>query len=892
MTVLTDGRVLVAGGVGASDTLASLEIYDPVTGVFGVQSASLAIPRSHHTATRLEDGRVLLTGGRGGDGSALSSAELFDPADGSLTTIAMTTPRRDHTATLIPDSGPLHGGGVLVAGGSDGTSTVRSLELFDPDRSVFELLLSEMTTPRESHTATRLDDGRIVFIGGRSSGFVLASSEYFDPVTKGITAGPFLAEGRYAHTSSKLPAGDVVVAGGTDGVAHTSSIEIFAPESEVIFDPGHALLFPRSGHVAVVLPQNGHVLLIGGDGEAGPVAEVEEFHPAMLVPGPSGALDALRGVAAAAAGAGRILVSGGATVAGPVATAAVFRYATLATDRFDYPPNTPVRFAGTGWAPGETVQIEVLGADGAATQLVAVADAQGEVSNSEFVTRIEDAGVLFSVMAVGETSGVAAFTEFQDSHSLSALTPSSLSETTSGATVIVSGSNLHLGTVWVDVRDTSGSATRATINARSFNTLTVTIPGSITTVPGTYFLVVFQQITTTSSHRHFSFLDRHCFSHQHRFFSELHCFFHEHFFFHTHFNTSTHVSNALTMTVLNVAPTANAGGPYTVNEGSSVGLSGTGADPGPDVLSFAWDLDNDGVFETSGSSPTFSAAALDGPGSRTIRLRVCDDGPLCSTSTTTVDIFNVAPSVGTITAPLDPVAVGNAILATATFTDPGTPDTHTATWDWGDGPPEAGTLTQGAGSGSVTDPHTYTVPGLYTLELTVEDDDGGVDTQTFQFVVVYDPAGGFVTGGGWIDSPWGAYHADPSLTGKASFGFVSKYKKGATTPTGQTEFQFKLAGLNFHSASYDWLVVAGARAQYKGVGTIGGAGNYGFMLTCLDAEQTASAEQDRFRIKIWDRDAGDAVVYDNQPGDADDSGLTADIGAGSIVIHTGGKGGK
>ena len=67
---------------------------------------------------------------------------------------------------------------------------------------------------------------------------------------------------------------------------------------------------------------------------------------------------------------------------------------------------------------------------------------------------------------------------------------------------------------------------------------------------------------------------------------------------------------------------------------------------------------------------------------------------------------------------------------------------------------------------------------------------GGPDGLIAQ-VVIYDPKGGFVTGGGWIDSPLDAYLYDPSLTGKATFGFVSKYLKGANAPTGQTEFQFK-----------------------------------------------------------------------------------------------------
>jgi hypothetical protein len=73
-------------------------------------------------------------------------------------------------------------------------------------------------------------------------------------------------------------------------------------------------------------------------------------------------------------------------------------------------------------------------------------------------------------------------------------------------------------------------------------------------------------------------------------------------------------------------------------------------------------------------------------------------------------------------------------------------------------------------------------------------------------------------------------------------------------PTGNTEFQFKAGDLNFHSDSYDWLVVAGPKAMFKGSGTINGAGNYGFMLSAVDAAETPSTDTDLFRIKIWDKD--------------------------------------
>jgi len=355
-------------------------------------------------------------------------------------------------------------------------------------------------------------------------------------------------------------------------------------------------------------------------------------------------------------------------------------------------------------------------------------------------------------------------------------------------------------------------------------------------------------------------------------------------------NTVTgHVSSLSWLAVAvvsNQPPTVSAGAPYTVGEGGSVPVTASGSDPDGDPLTYAWDLDNDGIFETAGQSATFSAAGLDGPSTHTIAVQVTDPGGLSATDGTTVEVLTVGPLVGPITAPVDPVQVNTEVNASADFTDPGVLDTHTAVWDWGDDSTSGGAVTEADGSGSVTGSHTYTTPGVYTIRLTVTDKDGDSDEAIFQYVVIYDPEGGFVTGGGWIDSPAGAYMPDSSLTGKATFGFVAKHKKGVDVPTGQTQFQFKVADLNFHSTAYQWLVVAGPQAKFKGVGTINGEGEYGFMLTAIDAKLTPSTEVDKFRIKIWDKDTGD-TIYDNQMGDADDADATTELGGGSIVIHKG-----
>lgn len=243
--------------------------------------------------------------------------------------------------------------------------------------------------------------------------------------------------------------------------------------------------------------------------------------------------------------------------------------------------------------------------------------------------------------------------------------------------------------------------------------------------------------------------------------------------------------------------------------------------------------------------------------------------------------------IGPITISPELIALGTETNLEADFTDP-TECLHTAIIDWGDeiGETEEGEVDMTNGTGTVTGSYTYPNTGVFTVTLTITNDCNLSGEAVYQYAVVYDPLDGFVTGGGWIDSPSGAYIPDVSLTGPANFGFVSKYKKGQSTPTGNTEFQFKAGDLNFHSDSYDWLVIAGHKAKYKGIGTINGAGEYGFMLSAIDEKLTSSTDVDLFRIKIWDK-ATENVIYDNQISEDDNADPTTAIGGGQIVIHKG-----
>jgi hypothetical protein len=263
----------------------------------------------------------------------------------------------------------------------------------------------------------------------------------------------------------------------------------------------------------------------------------------------------------------------------------------------------------------------------------------------------------------------------------------------------------------------------------------------------------------------------------------------------------------------------------------------------------------------------------------------CGNNSSCVQHITFVD--STPPTIGTVTCSSGPLPISSSVTITANFADSSCPQTHTVTFLWDDMTPTT-TVSVAAGVTSASANHTYAAAGVCTIGVIVTDACGNSQTNlaAFQFVVIYDPNGGFVTGGGWITSPPGAL-VGTQLTGKANFGFVSKYQNGATT--GETEFQFKAGDLNFHSTSYQWLVIAGPKAQYKGWGTINGTGNYDFLLTATDGQVNGGGGVDKFRIKIWYTNpmtSAITLIYDNAPGSDDiDASSTQAIGGGSIVIH-------
>ncbi|HET7486733.1 MAG TPA: multicopper oxidase domain-containing protein [Acidimicrobiales bacterium] len=341
---------------------------------------------------------------------------------------------------------------------------------------------------------------------------------------------------------------------------------------------------------------------------------------------------------------------------------------------------------------------------------------------------------------------------------------------------------------------------------------------------------------------------------------------------------------AFEMRVKNSPPVVHAdAASVTVNEGTTATNTGTVSDPDGDPVTLTASVGS--VTDNGNGTWSWSFATTDGPDQSQTVTVTADDGQATTSTTFALTVNNVPPTVS-ISSPATGALypVGSTVSLVAPVFDPGL-DTVACTVDWDDGAGPGAPVS--ASGGACTAAKTITAAGVYTVVVVARDSDGASSLPASTMVVVYDPSAGFVTGGGTLNSPAGAYAADPSLAGKANFGFESKYQKGATVPKGNTEFDFKAGTFRFSSTTYQWLVVAGAKAQYKGFGTVNGSGNYGFLLTATDGQAAGGGGVDKLRLKVWDA-ATSAVVYDNAFGSSEDIDVANPqaIANGSIVIHS------
>jgi hypothetical protein len=285
-TLLPNGNVLVAGGFGNTSDCQGVgaqaqntaELYNPNEGSFSM-TGNMSIPRGGHTATMLTDGKVLIAGGgnQGVGGTGSATAELYDPNTGAFTpTGSMAVARFRHTATLLND------GKVLIVGGVplDSSIPTSTAEIYDPATGIFTAT-GGMATAREEHTATLLDDGEVLITGGQSpvtgsSDLQLtATAEIYNPSTGLFAPTGSMTEARDFHTATLLMDGTVLIAGGGN---NSATAELYDPSTGTFSKTG-SMEFGRAGHTATALsmPDGIYCVLVVGGGSFNPIATAETY---------------------------------------------------------------------------------------------------------------------------------------------------------------------------------------------------------------------------------------------------------------------------------------------------------------------------------------------------------------------------------------------------------------------------------------------------------------------------------------------------------------------------------------------------------------------------------------------------------------------------------------
>jgi hypothetical protein len=702
-TLLPDGRVLIVGGNASTGATGSTEIFDPVTGAFS-SGPSMQNARAGHSATVLADGRLLLAGG-----DTPGSAEIYDPQTQGFVPVSarLIAPRGLHSAARLQD------GRVLIVGGIGlNNAPLSSAELFNPGVGTFVAVSATMATARWLPTLSVLPDGKVQVIGGNAEG----SMEIFDPNGEFFNARAILppdsalldetlsARSRAAlirpqpqgwlslelyellnrqdHSLTEMPqANQAMVAGGvnSDGQVLTSTVLVKSSRATVTTDrtdyaPGEVVTVTGTGWQ----PGETVLLVLHED----PTAEPDRTFSATA--DSNGRFTTIE-FAPDANDVGRTFTLTAIGQGSGFVAQTVFTDAELVTAELTGAMNDVTIVQGAAPSPfiisvnatGGIACSVTSGSPATATvRTVYTFNAAGMLSSStpsaglNFFAPTPCSGTNGTVTWAGDPTpyGVGATV------SANALTPANnytITLSPGAGTTTVSSPNQQGGkledgnatTITVHVRLAAPSGLTAngvsqtqinlswTDNSTGEDNFTIesSSNGGTTFLP----LAIVGAGVTTFSH------------------TGLTCGTTRPYRVRATKTTPTGLNSDLSnvasgsTTTCNNPPTADAGGPYSVPEGGSIPLTGTGTDPDAgDTLTYTWDLDNNGTFETAGQNPTFSAAALDGPGSQIVVLKVCDDHNACTTSSATVTINNVPPTA-TFNAPSS-VSEGNPIALSLT----------------------------------------------------------------------------------------------------------------------------------------------------------------------------------------------------------------------------------
>jgi len=402
---LPDGRVLIAGGENAGGALASAEILD-VDGRFQ-PAASMMTAHASPACALLTDGTIMLAGGRTGGGFS-NAMEIYDPAANKWNPGSPMLQARAGAALAV-----LNDGRILLAGGETAAGATESLEIYDPNAGVFLAVPARLSSARTQHAAALLRDGRVLIAGGWDGTKALNTADLFDPASGQVTGTATLRWPRVGLSASTLLDGRVLIAGGSNGQAEIGAAEIFDPQTGQWTVETAAMLAPRRGHAAILVPHNNTVLIASGTASgsegARALAPAEIYIPWRHEFRAAGSLENPKtdAVAIALAEPGEVAVAGGRNAAGPQRNAETLRVPVILTGKPNYHAGETAQLSGAGWAPGQTVRIEALeaadtGPDAAA---VATADETGNWTADWTLPETGGRGVTVYLIATQKFSG-------------------------------------------------------------------------------------------------------------------------------------------------------------------------------------------------------------------------------------------------------------------------------------------------------------------------------------------------------------------------------------------------------------------------------------------------------------------------------------------------------